>query len=198
MLSKQKLVAAVLGLAMMAVPATALAHGHGHGWGHWHHAPVWNCNRGPAWQAHRGPWEHDDDNWRHDDDDWGWGPRRPGNPGLTREFQGAGRSGYYGGYNGAYNNSSQPSYLIQRRSAAWANYRAARARGDKDAEHRLGNVIHGLSTRIRRENGGHNLKGNYAYAPGPSYSYNQSYVPSYYGPQYGSPLGAVIGQFLGW
>ncbi|MGH7917654.1 MAG: hypothetical protein ACREQE_09305, partial [Candidatus Binataceae bacterium] len=130
MLSKQKLVGAVLGLAMMALPAAALAH-PGHGWGRGHHGPAWTCNRGHEWQPRGAWWRHDNDDWRHhhDDawrhhhDDHDWGRAASGNPGFARQFQGPGSGAYYGGYNGAYDNSSSLAYLMQRRSVAWKDYR---------------------------------------------------------------------------
>jgi hypothetical protein len=188
MWSKQKVVAAITGLAMLALPATALAHGrHGdHDWDNWHRAPAWTSHRDHGW--HRGWWKHhDDDDWKHEHH-YQYHYRRPIE---ARPFYAP--PGLYNGYG----NSSQLSYLLQRRDAAWANYRAARARGDKGAEHRLGRTIQSLSNQIRRDNGGRNLKSTYGYLPPANYSYNRFYSPPYYAQGY-SPLGATLGQFLGW
>jgi hypothetical protein len=211
MQSKRRLVAAMVGLTMLALPAVALAGHHDrddnprpyawhdqgwhHGWGKHHdrddYRPAWNERR-----FYQPPaiWHHERDRddyyrprfWRHHEPD--------------RDDYRANR-GYWGGssyrppiayYNrpGRYTLDEQRDLLIQRRLQAVRVINQMRARGDSRAAERETEVLQNLNTRL----GNVNRRAGYGYR-GTNYGYS-GYAPManpYFSNTYGSSYNPYYG-----
>jgi arylamine N-acetyltransferase len=143
MLSKKDVLSAVVGLSMMALPASALASGH-------FNTPT--VPSGDAWQpaAISSPIvlaQYDEDHYHHhhhhyeatpNDYDWGGHYRYKYPPSY---FNSPMPHNYSGG---------QRAYLENRRQTAIMMQREMLARGDKDAANRLGATISQLDRQLGR------------------------------------------------
>lgn len=179
MLSTKKVVSAMLGLAMLALPATVLASHHedrGHnarpyaqhdngshkGWTNHREDGLVRGVR-PGWQnqnygyAATNPW------WRHHRDGYGAVPwQQPygynnynGNNYWGSNYDYGQPPSYYEELPpSGYGSGQQLSWLLQRRQAALVNLNRMRARGDSRAAGRMAQVLNGLDARIRSQGGG--------------------------------------------
>jgi len=220
MLSTKKVVSAMIGLAMLALPTTALA-GHHEDRGErarpytqhdngWHRG--WFKHQGPApihgirpgwqnqnWQNQNYGYTPTNPWWRHDGDGDNYRQAWRQEPDADDYNNGNWGSNYnYGqppSYYSAvppygYGNSQQLSWLLQRRQAALANLNLMRARGDSRAAARMVQVLNGLNARIRRLQGG--------YAPPVAYSapltpYLGNLFGNGYNPTYGNAYPPAYG-----
>jgi hypothetical protein len=217
MLSKTKVLSAMVGLAMLALPTAAFAghhdggfHGHG-----WHHG--WNHGRRGGWRGrgwNNGWYGHGEGDDGDDDGGgyrWGRPGWRGGDDGGWRQYGygcdddcGGGR---WGGYNGAYNNGyfpggaygpNQLNSLIAQRQRTTIELERMRARGDSRGAARMASILQGINGRIARSRGG------YGYGapvtplttyPGAYNSYGYGNYP--YNGNTANAIGSLMGPLLG-
>lgn len=189
MLSKTKMLSAMIGLALLAMPTAAFAghHDHDHFDGpRWHHGPEhgWRGDwHDRGW--HNGWDRHEDD----DDNDNGWrGDQEWGNRGWNYN------ANNYGYVPGGYYNPNQMNSLIAQRQRAMIELQRMRARGDSRAAARMATIVQGLDGRIAGARGGY----GYAAPVAPVTPYQGAYNPYGYGnyPYYGNTANA-IGSLMG-
>jgi hypothetical protein len=212
----KSILSALAGMAMLALPASALA-GHHH---------EWNGNQRPfAWHdqgEHRGWFKHHGYDARpvrvEDEDDEGEHCRRPveRTPAFLCDDDGddcrpAGAN-YWGGYDygppvsyyqaappAGYGRAQRRAFLLRRRARAYYVLRMMRARHDYRAERRMAGVISSLNGGLGR--GNRMAVGGYR-APSPYYdstAYNpdSSYSPGYQPNPRLNMLTNMVGPLLG-
>lgn len=224
MTSKKNVLSAIVGLAMLTLPASALA-GHNH--------RDWDDNPRPfarqdqgrhrGWLKHQGygrpvyaPNEDEDE----EDEQSRFRPQLMP-PAVSCDEDGDDCEPVYQGYSEGYEYGSPISYyrveprsgysliqqrdwLIQRRQRAYYVLGLMRARYDGRAASRISTVIHSIDARIARDN--HLLAGG-GYLPTPAPYYGAAAYPNYlansraYNPNYPAnpnvnPL-TMVGQLLG-
>jgi hypothetical protein len=217
MLSKTKVLSAIIGLTMLVLPTAAFAghhdwrfHGHGwrHGWNHgwhegWHgHGPRngwygrgegdddggWNRWGGPGWRGG----DDDDQGWRHSA--YGCGGDDDDCGGRWNGYNGPYNNGYFPG--GAYNSNTLNSLITQRQRTT-IELERMRARGDSRGAARMAAVLQGLNSRIARAQGGYGYGAPLAPLSGYPGAYNSyGYSSPYYGNAAGA-IGSLMGPLLG-
>jgi hypothetical protein len=224
--SMKNALSAMIGLAMLTLPASALAGHHPCDWEDnprpfawhdqgWHRG--WLKHQGYGRPAYVRPIEDEDD----EDEQSRFRPE-PMPPALSCDEdgddcepvdQGYSEDNEYGSpisYNGVepstgYSLIQQRDWLIQRRQRADYVLRLMRARHDGRAARRISTVIHSLDARIARDN---QLLAGGGYVPTPAPYYGAAFNPNYlansraYNPNYPAnpnvnPLTTMVGPLLG-
>ncbi len=202
MTSKKNVLSAIAGLAMFALPASALA-GHHHGWNHQPRPYAWHdqgWHRG--WLKHHEqyavrPIEDEDD----EGENYHFRPRErppaflcdgdgddcePNRGEWGNDDYGPPLSYYQAGPPAGYNPVQQRNWLLERRRRAYYVLGLMRARHDSRAAQRISTVIRVLDARIARDNqlmgGGRYVSPSVPYYPAPS---NQNYANYGYNPGHG-------------
>ncbi len=217
MTSKKNVLSAMVGLAMLALPASVLAGHHDrdrddnprpfawHDQG-WHRG--WFKHHGyenrPAWGYAASPIDDEDDEDEHchfrpryqppafscDQDGDDCEPASPGNWGGNE--YGPPISYYQAEPPPGYSLIQQRNWLIQQRQRSYYALGLMRARHDGRAAGRILTVIHSLDARIARDN---RLLAGGGYTPPPTPYYGAAYNPNYpansmaYNPNYGANPG---------
>lgn len=202
MITKQKILSALAGIALLAMPVSAFAGHHDRGWrdsdrpfaGHdngWHRG--WDKHRddddygrrgyyqpeyrAPVYRWHREP----------DADDY-----RPNYWGSNYNY-GEAPSWYYQAPPSGYGFSQRQSFLLDRRQRAYYTLARMRARGDRHAADRMQGVINRLNAQINNGGGrgygsrlGYPPAGYYGSSYNPGYGYENGYGAGYNGSGYNS------------
>ena len=180
MTTRKSILAAIVGLAMLAMPVRALAGDHHHG--------NWDDNPRPqAWH---------DQGWHNG----GYKNYQPAPQHENDEYEGG---GYYGGSYGAPYYGKSPAQLMQDRQNGYQTYLNMLRRHDSRAANRVLQALHGTDQRIAALNGGY-VPPAASYDSYNAYPYGGSgYNNGYYGNNgnYGNnpmgALGALVGPLLG-
>jgi hypothetical protein len=203
MMTKQKILSALAGLTLLAMPVSAFAGHHDHGWRDSDRPFVGHDNG-----LHRGWFKHAEDRddqgenedygrrgyyqpeyrapvyrYQHEEPD---GDESPRNYWGSDNDYGEAPSWYDAQPPSTYGFSQRQSFLLERRQRAYYTLARMRARGDRHAANRMQAVINRLNAQIN--NGGRRAYGPpVGYAPpvaygngyNPGYGYNNGYGAGY-------------------
>jgi hypothetical protein len=225
MITKQKILSALAGITLLAMPVSAFAGHHDRGWRDSDRPFVGHDNG-----LHRGWFKHAEDENENEDGDYGrrryyepeyrqpnyeyqrWHHEEPEDDGYAPNWgsnydYGEGPSWYDEAPQSTWGFSQRQSFLMQRRQQAYYVLARMRARGDRHAANRMQAVINRLNAQIN--NGGRRAYGPRLGNPptayngngyDPRYGYNNGYGAGSNGYGYGgtgNPTIDTLGSVLG-